>query len=144
MFDGFGGRRFGRIKKSKISNQHHFLFIFDGKITVLFDETFLGNRQYSHTLPVHFLTELLRFYFQGVSQRMYLSVELGIRTDIENLFYRSFGNNLPLPLPVFYNDRHPSACKIERNFIDFGIGILQMFQIQLSYMREDCLIHQVS
>ena len=75
---------------------------------------------------------------------MYLSVELGIQTDIENLFYRSFGNNLPLPLPVFYNDRHPSACKIERNFIDFGIGILQMFQIQLSYMREDCLIHQVS
>ena len=75
---------------------------------------------------------------------MYLPVELSIRTDIENFFYRSFSNDLPFPLPVFYYNRHSSACKVERYFIHFGIVVLQMFQIQFSHMGKDCFIHQVS
>ncbi len=74
---------------------------------------------------------------------MNLPVELGIGTDIENLFYRSFGDDLPLSLPVFYYNRHSSARKVERYFIHFGVVILQMFQTQISYMGKNRFIHQV-
>ena len=75
------------VKKSKIPDQYHFFFIFNGKITIFLDKTFLGNCQYSHSLLIHFFTNHLCFDFQGISQGMNLPVELGIGTDIENLFY---------------------------------------------------------
>ena len=62
---------------------------------------------------------------------------------LTHLFHGAFGDDLAFPLFVFYHYGHSPADEIERYFVHFGVGILQMFQLQFLYVREDGFIHQI-
>ena len=143
LLNSFCRRWFRGIKKSQEANQNHFLFITHGEITHLLYIAFLSNGQHSHSFPVHFFADLLGFNLQFIRQRLHFSIELCVRTDTEHLFHGAFGDDLAFPLFVFYHYGHSPADEIERYLVHFGVGILQMFQLQFLYMREDGFVHQI-
>ena len=83
----------------------------------------------------------------GITKAGLLATDGTVKSGVYEKAFQERGISLELPakdLLVFYHNRHSSACKVERYFIHFGVVILQMFQIQISYMRKNRFIHQIS
>ena len=118
-------RFFGWIKECQVAYQHHVFLIVDAKIVLLAEETFLRQRQHTHTLCIHLFYKALRLGTHYLGQWMHLSVELGERAYSKHFFYGTLGNNLPLTVEVFYHYRHATACEIERYLVYFLIRAAQ-------------------
>ena len=141
--DGTCRRLLRRIEKRQIPDKHHFVLILHTEITFLVQITLLSYGDDPHSLLVHLLTDFLCLLFKFGHKRLHLPFKFGIRTNFEHFLYRSLGDNLPFTLFIFHHNRHTPASKIERNFIDFLVIILQVFQIKFLYMRKNGLVHQI-
>ena len=127
--DGIGCRRFGRVEKSEITDQHHSGFVFDRKIMFFFYPTLLCHRQHTHTFFVHLLTDDKGFPPQLIGQLVNGFAELCMSADCKHLLYRSLGDDLTLPLFVFHHHGHTSAGKVEWDFVYLGISIPEIIQL---------------
>ena len=123
-------RLFGGIEESQEPDQHHVVFVFDGKTVFLVGITSLSYGQNPHALKIHLAACLDGFFLEFGSHGANFSVIFGISTDFQHFFQSSFGNDLPLSLLVFHYDRHSPAGEIERNFVNLAVIILQIFQLQ--------------
>ena len=141
--DGTCRRLLRRIEKRQIPDKHHFVLILHTEITFLVQITLLCHGNDPHSLLVHLLTDFFCLLFQFGHKGLHLPFKFGIRTNFEHFFYRSLGDNLPFSLFIFHHNRHTPASKIERDFVNFLVIILQVFQIKILHMRKDGLIHQI-
>jgi predicted AAA+ superfamily ATPase len=79
-------RLFGGIEESQEPDQHHVVFVFDGKTVFLVGITSLSYGQNPHALKIHLAACLDGFFLEFGSHGANFSVIFGISTDFQLLW----------------------------------------------------------
>ena len=143
LADSLGRRGLGGIKKRQVTNKYHLVLVGDGKVPCLADKAFLCDGKYPHPVTIHIITDSLCLTSEFIGQFIYLTVELGMRANIQHLLHSSLRDDLPFSLLIFNNYRHPTSTEIKRYLIYLRVTFRQMFQIFFAYVGKDSFVHQV-
>ena len=122
-------RFFGRIQKSQITDQNHFVLVCYRKSSYRRRIGFLRYGNDSQAIGIkriHFFHNQL---FHRSRQRHYTPCIFDKSRNIQHFLYGALGDHLRFPIPVFYYHTHPAPFKIKGQLIYLLVKMFQIAQL---------------
>ena len=145
--DGIGGGLLGRVEEGQITQQHHVPLVLYTKGIHRGGVALLGNGQHPEALIIEFIYCMQIFAAQGICQRLYPAVLLGVGADGKHFLYCTLRHHLGLASLILHHSGQTAAGEVEGNLIHLHIVLGQIEQPGVGSfflgLVDDGKVHQV-